>query len=334
MEFVVYGAGAVGSVLGGMLSLHQHGVTLIGRRALVEAVNADGLRIKSATAEYVAHPRVAESISKRDIGESICVLLTVKAHDVAAAVESLGRLLPPDAAIVCFQNGVASEDVVARRFPRVFGGVVRMTCSMVQPGHASLRAAGRVIVGLHPKGADPLARALAEAFSAAGFDAAASRAITSDKWLKLAVNTQSVFHAVIETRDHDANEFHELKVSVLDETRAVLKAARIRARSCDGRDSSIEEMIAELRRPRARRGEHGVKVHNSVWQDLYLKRGRLEASGVHGPLIALGREHGVPTPYNAGALDIAQRCHAAAAGPESMRLADVLAVIDRHRGAK
>jgi hypothetical protein len=54
---------------------------------------------------------------------------------------------------------------------------------------------------------------------------------------------------------------------------------------------------------------------------------------VHGPVIALGREHGVPTPVNAAALDVVTRCHAAAAGPDAMRLAEVLAVVESKRGA-
>jgi len=334
MEILVYGAGAVGSALGGTLALHHHAVRLIGRSPFVDAVNADGLRIKTTTAEYVAHPAVATSISRNDDGRPACVLLTVKARDVAAAVESLAAALPLDTPVVCFQNGMASEGVAAARFTRVYGGVMRATCSMVQPGHVAMRTPGRVIVGLHPQGADPLARTLAAVLAEAGFDAAKSREITADKWLKLAVNTQSVFHAVIESRDHDANEFHELKAAILDETRLVFKAAKTRARSCDGRDPTIEQMIAELRRPRARRGGHGVKVHNSVWQDLYLKRDAIEAEYVHGPVIALGKEHGVETPCNSAALEIATRCQREGTGPESLRLAQVLDEISQRRGVK
>jgi 2-dehydropantoate 2-reductase len=329
MEILVYGAGAVGGVLGGTLALHQHTVRLVGRSAFVDAVNADGLRIKTTTAEYVAHPAATTSISPGDAGRPACVLLTVKAHDVAAAVDTLAAVFPPDTPVVCFQNGVVSEDVAAARFTRVYGGVMRATCSTVQPAHVAMRTPGRVIVGLHPQGADPLARALAEALVEAGFDAAKSRDITADKWLKLAVNTQSVFHAVIESRDHDVNEFHELKAAVLDETRRVFKAGKIRARSCDGRDPTIEEMIAELRRPRARRGGRGVKVHNSLWQDLYLKRDAIESEYVHGPVIALGKEHGVATPYNTVALEIATRCQREGTGPEALRLAQVLAEVSR-----
>jgi 2-dehydropantoate 2-reductase len=331
VDIIVYGAGAVGSVLGGMLSLQRRDVLLIGRAPLVDAVAAEGLRLKSATGEHVVHPRAAVSLSLADVGADPCVLLTVKSHDVPGAVESLAATVEPATPIVCMQNGVASEEAAARRFTRVYGGVVRMTCSMVQPGHASFRALGRVLVGLHPNGTDSVARALAKAFAEAGFDAAASRSITSDKWLKLAVNACSVFHAVIDPRDHDANEFFDLSVGMLEETRRVFKAAKIRARSCDGRDPSIDEMIAELKRPKARRSEHGVKVHNSLWQDLYLKRDRIESEFIFGPLIALGKTHGVPTPYSLAALEAAQRCHQAGAGPERLRVTDVQAAVDRHR---
>ncbi len=330
MRIVVYGAGAVGSVLGGMLSLRGHDVLLIARQPVVDAVVGEGLRIKSATGEYLAHPRAAPVLAASDVDGDTCLLLTLKSGDVPAAAEELADRVPRETPIVCFQNGVASEDVVARRFPLVYGGVVRMTCSMLQSGHASFRVPGRVIVGRHPSGRDAMSRALAEALSAAGFDAAASRAIVSDKWLKLAVNSQSVLHAAIDPRDHDDNRFNDLKVALLEEDRRVFRAARIRPRSCDGKDPSIQEMIAELKRPRAKRSEHGVKIHNSTWQDLYLKRDCIEAEYLHGPVIALGREHGIATPLNQAMLEVAKRCHESGAGPESMRLDGVLEIVDRH----
>ena len=51
MQFLVYGAGAVGSVLGGMLSVHRHDVCLVARESHAGAIAAGGLRIKSATGE-------------------------------------------------------------------------------------------------------------------------------------------------------------------------------------------------------------------------------------------------------------------------------------------
>ncbi len=327
MQFVVYGAGAVGSVLGGMLSLHRHDVLLIGRPPLVHVVGSGGLRLKSATGEYLAHPRAAASLDRSDVSPDTQVLLGVKSYDVAAAVATLAESIPSDTPVICLQNGVGNEEIAAQHFSRVYGAVVRMTCSMVQPGHASFRALGRIVFGLHPKGSAAAVAELVAAFRAAGFDAAPSKAIGDDKWLKMAVNAQSIFHALIDVRDQDENEFFDLKVAILEETKRVFKAAKIKARSANGKDPSIDEMIAEIKRPRARRNEHGVKVHNSVWQDFYLKRPHIEAEYIHGPVIALGREHAVATPYHATALAIATRCHAAQSAPESLRLAEVLAEV-------
>ena len=334
MQFLVYGAGAVGSVLGGMLSLNHHDVCLIGRDAHVSAVNADGLRIKSTTAEYHAHPIAAVSIPSDIAVRTECAILAVKTQDLAASIDTLAAHLPAGLPVICVQNGVAAEASVAPRFPHVYGGVVRMTCSMVQPGHVSFQSGGRVVIGKHPRGTDAFARSFAGALTAAGFDAVVSRDIMADRWLKVAVNVQSVFHAVIDPRDHDTNEFHALKAGILEETRRVFKAAKIRARSCDGRDPSIDAMIEELHRPRARRTAHGVKLRNSVWQDLYLKRRSIEAEFIHGPVIALGEAHSVPTPYNRAALELVQQCHREQLGPEALRLSDVMAAIERGGGAR
>jgi ketopantoate reductase len=114
----------------------------------------------------------------------------------------------------------------------------------------------------------------------------------------------------------------------------VFKKAKIRARSCDGRDPSIDEMIENLHRPMARRTDHGVKVRNSVWQDLYLKRRGMEAEHIHGPVIALGEQHGVATPYNRAALELALRCHREGLAPESLRLSEVMAAVERGGAAR
>jgi 2-dehydropantoate 2-reductase len=328
MQFLVYGAGAVGSVLGGMLSLNHHDVCLVGRSAHVAAVSSGGLRVRSSTGEYHAHPRACASIPSDTHGTE-CVVLGVKAQDIPSAMETLGTAVGAETPVVCIQNGVDAESAVAQRFAHVYGAVIRMTCSMVQPGNASFQAGGRVVVGKYPRGTDAFARAFAGMMSAAGIDAVVTKDLMSDRWLKVAVNVSSVFHAVIDPRDHDANEFHALKAAVLDETRRVFKKAKIRARSCDGRDPSIEQMIEKLQRPIAPRTEHGVKVRNSVWQDLYLKRRSMEAEHIHGPVIALGEQHGVPTPYNRAALELALACHREGRGPETLRLSEVVATVER-----
>jgi 2-dehydropantoate 2-reductase len=43
---------------------------------------------------------------------------------------------------------------------------------------------------------------------------------------------------------------------------------------------------------------------SSLWQDLYHRRGAVEAEALNGEIVRLGRQHGVPTPYNSLLLDL------------------------------
>jgi 2-dehydropantoate 2-reductase len=332
MQIVVYGAGAVGSVLGGLLSVQKHDVVLVCRKGHADAINEGGLHVRSATGDYVSRPRATEELSGDDVAAGVCVLVTVKSHDTRGVANTLAGLLPRETPVVSFQNGMDNEASLGAHFDNVYGGVCRITCQMLQPGTASFRRKGRLVVGKYPKGSDSFARSLTRAFGAAGFDACLSRNVIDDKWLKLVVNAQSAFHAVIDPRDHDANEFFELKARIIEEARAVLKAARIRARSCDRNVSSIDEMIADLRRPRMPRAERGMMVHNSTWQDLYLRRDTIETPFFHEPFIKMGREHGIAVPCHEVALDTALRCHREGLGPGTVRLQEVIDAIAKRGG--
>lgn len=333
MNIVVLGAGAVGSVLGGLLALQKKDVLLVCRDHHADAIaDNGGLRLRSATGDYFAHVRASARLESSDLRDDTCVLITAKSYDTEQCVEQLASVAPATVPVVCFQNGVGNEDIAAGRFDNVYGGVCRMTCSMIQGGQASFRGFGRVLVGRYPKGSDALARKLVKVLGEAGCQSCASRNINADKWLKLAVNTQSTLHAIIDPRDHEANEFYELKVAILEEAKKVLKAHKVRPKSCDGKDMTIDEIIADLRRPRAPRHTSGMKVRNSTWQNLYLKRVRMENEYFHGPMIELGRMYEVPVPCNEAALELVTACHRDQTGPGALRLRDVLATVqERNR---
>ena len=329
MNVVVLGAGAMGSVLGGLLALQKHDVLLVCRAQHAGAIDENGgLRLRSTTGDYFAQLTASTQLTADHFSDKTFVLVTAKSYDTEACIEQLSSVAPSDIPLVCFQNGISNEEKLATKFEVVYGGVCRMTCSMIQSGNASFRGFGRIVIGRYPKGSDAFVRQLVKAFETAGCKACVSRNITNDKWLKLAVNSQSTFHAIIDPRDHDANEFHELKVSILEEARRVLKAHKVRPRSCDGKDQTIDEVIADLQRPRALRHSTGMKVNNSTWQNLYLKRDRIENEFFHGPIIDLGRKYEMPVPYNEVALEMVEKSHREGLGPGALRLSDVLKAIE------
>jgi 2-dehydropantoate 2-reductase len=333
MRFVVYAAGAVGGVIGGHLALKKHDVLLVCRKEHAEAIHeAQGLRMKSATGDYVVPLRATPLLAAEDLEETAAVLFTPKSSNTERCVEALSKVAPRDVPVVSLQNGVSNEETIARHFDNVLGGVCRMTCSCLQPGQVSFRKTGRLIVGKYPKGKDPFSKKLAGVMEEAGFDVSVSNSIMCDKWLKLVVNLQSAFNAVIDPRDHDSIEFIDLKVGVLEEGRRVLRADKMRFKSCDDRDLSVDDVIAELRKPKAPRSPSAVRVNNSTWQNLYLGRKEMENGFFHGPIIETARKHGIPVPFNEVALEIVLESAKDNLGPGAFRAGEVLEKI-RNRGA-
>jgi 2-dehydropantoate 2-reductase len=272
------------------------------------------------------------ALDKSDVEGDVCVIFTPKSNDTESCVKTLVEVAPPDIPIVSFQNGISNEEIIAGTFENVFGAVCRMTCSLLQPGHVSFRKSGRLIVGKYPRGADAFAKKLVPILADAGFEASVSKSIICDKWLKLVVNLQSGFNAIIDNRDHDTLEFVELKVGVLEEARRVLKTAKQRAKSCDDRDLSIGDVINELKKPKAPRPVTGVRVNNSTWQSLYLKRKKVENSYFHGPIIEMAAEFGIEVPFNDIALRLVTESSDDDLGPGAFRAREVLEEIKKRSG--
>src|SRR6516225_5268516 len=105
MRVVVFGAGAIGGVIGGRLAQHGHEVVLIARGAHYEAMRDRGLRLVDPDGEVTLPVSVVDHPSHIDWRADDVVVLAMKTQDTAAAVIEL----PPDIAVVCAQNGVENE---------------------------------------------------------------------------------------------------------------------------------------------------------------------------------------------------------------------------------
>ncbi|MCJ2555474.1 MAG: 2-dehydropantoate 2-reductase, partial [Candidatus Thermoplasmatota archaeon] len=108
MRFLVFGAGAMGSLVGGLLS-QQHETVLVGREAHVEAIRKRGLRITGKT-RLTARPAAVEGIPP-DADPDV-VIVAVKAYDTEDAARTLGPLTG-NALFLSLQNGLGNEETLA-----------------------------------------------------------------------------------------------------------------------------------------------------------------------------------------------------------------------------
>ena len=231
MDVLVFGAGSLGSLVGGLLA-RAHDVTLVGRDPHVEAVQADGLRVSGV--ETVA-TRPAATTDGTGASADLAVV-TVKAYDTAAAARTLAT---GDVGAVCsLQNGMGNEDVLATHVDApVVAGATTLGARRGAPGHVEWLGRGTVTVGpWRPTDDAATAERVVDAFEAAGFDADVTTNPRKLLWEKLAVN--AAINPVTALARVENGAVTEPPLSDLAATAAV-EAARV-ARA-DGTSLSAEE---------------------------------------------------------------------------------------------
>ena len=318
-RFVVFGAGAVGGVVGARLAQSGHDVALVARGAHRDAIASDGLRIEDPDTSAVVAIPVTDDVDTLDLGPGDVVLLAVKGQDTPAALDALAPA-GPDLPVVCLQNGVANEAAILRLFRDVYAVPVVCAATHLEPGVVQAHSApttGILDVGRYPEGLDDRCEDLASAFRASTFESVARPDIMRWKWRKLVMNLVNAVEAA-SGRAHGNGVIID---AIWKEADAAMSAAGI--------DVASEE------EDRERRGDHLTirpigdeeRSGGSSWQSLARGAGSIETDLFNGEIVLLGRMHGVATPVNEAIQRIARDLARRRAEPASMSPAALAAAV-------
>ncbi len=302
----IFGAGAIGGLIGGKLVRAQAGdVTFIARGRQLEALQTRGLTIASEAEHFTVPVRASDDPAR--FGPQDYVVLAVKAHAVPHILDALEPLLGPETAVVTTQNGipwwyfdgldspfagrhVESVDpggVIRRRIgaQRAIGCVVYPAAEVTEPGVVTWIEGDRLTLGEPDGGRSARVMRLARLLQQAGFRAPVRPDIRSEIWVKLwgnlAFNPLSVLtHATLDRLATDA-DVRPVVRRMMEEARQVGEALGVRFAL------DIDRRIAAA----AAVGPHKT----SMLQDL--ERGRpLELDAIVAAVVELGRLVAVPTP--------------------------------------
>lgn len=105
MRICVFGAGAIGGLVGAKLALKGEAeVSLIARGPHLAAMRDKGLTLKSEKGEITVKVRATDKAA--ELGPQDYVFLALKAHSIPGILESLKPLFGPETAVITGQNGV------------------------------------------------------------------------------------------------------------------------------------------------------------------------------------------------------------------------------------
>lgn len=311
--YLVFGAGAVGSALSAYLARRGHSVSMIAREAHCRAIAAQGgLRTVSRSESFLA-PVHASPVVPDQLPAETVIYLTVQSQNVEASLDALEPHLAGHT-LVTWQNGIQSEATAAARANVVYGGVVRFTSTMLEPGEVRLRAPGKLIVGRHAGGDDAEGASLSEDLNTAGFETALSHDIGADKALKLLVNLVSGPPVLLE-RTGKEPVLAAVQVAVLEEAARIFEASRIKAYPASGIGQTVDELIDHFRTGGSAPDTSGG-IYNSTWQNLHHRRARIENRFYHGEVVKLGERVGMEAPVNTRVLEVLEEVCRDGLGPE------------------
>jgi 2-dehydropantoate 2-reductase len=221
MEIVVFGAGSLGSLVGGVLA-REHDVTLVGRDPHVGAVAESGVRVEGA---FEATTSPAATTDGTGLSGDVA-LVAVKAFDTADAAAALAT--GEFDAVCSLQNGMGNEAGLAARLDcEVLAGTATCGAVLRSPGVVECTGRGEVVVGAAGGGESERADALAAALAAAGFDADAVADMPRRLWTKLAVNAGINAVTALARADNGAvlsGDANELARAAARETARVARA--------------------------------------------------------------------------------------------------------------
>jgi 2-dehydropantoate 2-reductase len=187
-RIAIIGSGAIGCYYGGRLAQHGNDVHFLMRSDL-EHVRQHGLQIRSHLGDFEL-PQVNCHRSTEKIGPCDLVIIAMKATANETLLELLPPLLKNDTMILTLQNGLGSDDFLARRFgsERVMGGLCFVCINRIAPGVIHHIAQGQIALGEHSGAPQARTEALAAEFRRCGVDCVVEASLITARWKKLVWN--------------------------------------------------------------------------------------------------------------------------------------------------
>ncbi len=275
MKIQIMGAGALGSLFGAFLLKAGFDVVFVARGEQLKALQSRGLEVSGLMEEHFDVTALDRPV------DSDLVFLTVKAYDTENAARQLeGTRFR---AICSLQNGVGNEEILARHFENVVGGVTTYGANLREPGHVVYAGEGTTLLGdFRGSGAEEFELVLREA----GVNVEVVEDIERRIWEKACINAViNPITAVCRVRNGKIVEVPEL-----------WEVARRIARECRevmgrmGYDVDVEGVARDV-------AVRTAMNRSSMLQDIEKGR-RTEIDFINGAFVRRARELGIDATYN------------------------------------
>ena len=317
MKVLSFGAGAIGTYIGGSLALAGHQVVFVEQPKIVEELRQRGMRLdltldkrQNTQDAAVIDPSAFVIVSTLEealrYGPFDVALFALKAFDTHAALERLKPFADRMPPVFCLSNGVSNEPAIAEALgeEKVIYGTVTSSIGRRGPGDIVLERLRGVGVA---KG-HPLSEKLNDALNKAHLNSRLFDDAASMKWSKMLTNLiANPTSAILDMTAGEVfanRDLYKIEIDMLKECLAVMEAQGIQVVDLPGTPvralAFATKLPLWLSKPllgRAAGAGRGSKMP-SFHIDLHSGRGKSEVEYLHGAVARAGEKFNVPTPVN------------------------------------
>lgn len=298
MNYLVMGAGALGSVFGGLLAEKGHDVTFVGADDHLLAMQRNGLTITGIWGEHRLSTAKAHYGTRDLAGVYDIVLLSVKSYHTKSVISQTLPFIHDKSLVFSIQNGLGNWEAIAEEigWDRTVGARVIFGAEVERPGTARVTVyADKVLLG-SPSGTAPRDRieAVCGDLNQAGIPCAHCDEIASFLWGKVLYNCSlNALGAILNVpygQLRDTPEVMEAMQRIIEEIFTVARAKKVNLPYDDAR--TYYSVLTDKQLPPT------ATHRSSMLQDMSRGGHLTEIDALNGAISRYGKELGVPTPVN------------------------------------
>ena len=187
MKILIMGTGGVGGYYGGLLAQHGQDVTFIARGTHLDAIQREGLIVKSVHGDFTVYPANATE-DPVEAGEMDLILFCVKTYNTDEAARAIRPTIGSKTIIMSLQNGIDVAERIGNLvgMEHILGGVTWLSSAVEAPGVIrQVSQFRRIVFGELTGGLSKRMESISEAFNTTGITVEASEDIHKVLWTKL-----------------------------------------------------------------------------------------------------------------------------------------------------
>ena len=303
MKYAVIGLGAVGSIVGGLLTKSGENAVLIGKKNQVDIINQKGIRINGIKGSILVE-NVHASSDLSSIEDVDLIIICVKSQDTENLANNLKQHIKKSALILSLQNGVRNSKILNQiTGNKAISGVVLFNALYSKPGDVTLTIRGGLLIEDESSYSEAIDK-LFNSFKMVGLSSKSAENIEGFQWSKLIVNLQNAVTALtgqtIKESIIDSNS-RSILIATMKEGMYVLEKSKISIKTLPDMDpKKIINRLSFYNSIILKIGSKLMRLQNartSMWQSL--SRGKLtEIDYINGEIVNLARKNNLKAPIN------------------------------------